>query len=108
MVRKETKGTLVKTATHIHIVEGVTARCITDIDGTIPTRIISLSFIPGKESMTIIENPMKELAQIGPEPGAVNDVYRPKTINLVGCQTPEEKVIEAIPVSIEKIEPTYI
>jgi len=105
MVKRIVKGTLVRTRTHVHIVEGVEANCIDDLDGKNPTRIIFFSFIPGREMVTIIENPMKEFMRIGPEPGAVNDAYRPKTICLVGEQTFEEEVIETSPLPIEIIEP---
>jgi hypothetical protein len=107
MVKKTVEGTLVRTPTHVHIVEGVEASCITDLNGKIPTRIISLSFILGREMVTVIENPMKELMLIEPGRGA-NNTYHPKTICLAGEQTPEEEVIEASPLPIEIIEPEYV
>jgi len=103
-MRKKLPATIIETVSGmIHVIVGVEANCPTEIDGKIPTIMIS---IKKGGQVKIVKNPKKEMISLGPI-GALNDQYHPKSINLVGINYPAEEIISASTVECEIIEPTY-
>lgn len=88
----------------LYILVGVTkdVKCITDIEGITPSKMICLS----EKNVRIIENPAGECLTLGP-PGALNNVCKPKILKLVGQHTDEEIFIGINVIPYEYIEPKY-
>lgn len=100
----KTVATVIETPKRSHYLVGVSARCATEVNNTIPHRVITMDNNDGK--ITVIENPKGEYLSFGPGEG--NDEISSKTINLVGVSFPKEVFLNVCVVPYESIEPTYI